>query len=61
LGATPTLIEWDNDVPAFSVLAAEAERALGIMTAETKRRERRDAGAPAFHGRSHAEPLGYAG
>ncbi|MGH6825671.1 MNIO family bufferin maturase [Methyloceanibacter sp.] len=61
LGATPTLIEWDNDVPAFSVLAAEAERALGIMAAETKRRQRRDAGASAPHGRPHAEPLGYAG
>jgi uncharacterized protein len=61
LGATPTLIEWDNDVPAFSVLAAEAERALGIMTAETKRRERRDADGTASHGRPHAEPLGYAG
>ncbi|HET7851232.1 MAG TPA: DUF692 family protein, partial [Methyloceanibacter sp.] len=61
LGATPTLIEWDNDVPAFSVLAAEAERALGIMTAETKRRERRYADAPASHGRHHAEPFGYAG
>ena len=61
LGAMPTLIEWDNDVPAFSVLAAEAERALGIMTAETKRRERRDAAAAASQGRSHAEPLGHAG
>ena len=61
LGAMPTLIEWDNDVPAFSVLAAEAERAMRIMTTETKRRERRDADASAPHGRPHAEPLGYAG
>ena len=43
IGAMPTLIEWDNDVPAFPVLAAEAERAMRIMTDETKRRERRDA------------------
>src|SRR5262249_58805312 len=26
-GAIPTLIEWDNDVPEFSVLAGEAARA----------------------------------
>ena len=26
-GPLPTLIEWDNDVPAFEVLMAEAERA----------------------------------
>ena len=41
LGPVPTLIEWDNDVPAFDVLAAEATRASEIMRAETKRRERR--------------------
>jgi uncharacterized protein (UPF0276 family) len=28
--AAPTLIEWDNDVPAFAVLAAEAARARAI-------------------------------
>jgi uncharacterized protein (UPF0276 family) len=27
LGATPTLIEWDNDVPAWSTLLGEARRA----------------------------------
>jgi hypothetical protein len=27
LGPTPTLIEWDNDVPAWPVLVAEARRA----------------------------------
>lgn len=26
-GPLPTLIEWDNDVPAWPVLAAEAARA----------------------------------
>jgi uncharacterized protein (UPF0276 family) len=26
----PTLIEWDNDLPSFAVLAAEAERARAV-------------------------------
>jgi uncharacterized protein len=30
-GPIPTLIEWDNDVPSFSVLAAEAARANEVM------------------------------
>ncbi len=30
-GARPTLIEWDNDVPAWPVLAAEAERAARVL------------------------------
>jgi uncharacterized protein (UPF0276 family) len=30
-GPVPTLIEWDNDIPAFSVLAAEAARADAIL------------------------------
>ena len=30
-GPLPTLIEWDNDVPAFSVLLAEAARADAIL------------------------------
>ncbi len=30
-GAKPTLIEWDNDVPDWSVLAAEAARAAAIL------------------------------
>ena len=29
----PTLIEWDNDVPAFAVLAAQAERARDMRAA----------------------------
>ena len=37
-GPVPTLIEWDNDVPAFPVLAAEARRARAIMTAEAASR-----------------------
>ncbi|MGB3022219.1 MAG: DUF692 family multinuclear iron-containing protein, partial [Methyloceanibacter sp.] len=40
IGAIPTLIEWDNDVPNFPVLAAEAARARGLMAAEIKRRGR---------------------
>ena len=31
LGPTPTLIEWDNDVPQWPVLAAEARRADAAM------------------------------
>ena len=31
LGPTPTLIEWDNDVPPWPVLAAEARRADAAM------------------------------
>jgi uncharacterized protein (UPF0276 family) len=30
-GARPTLIEWDNDVPEWRVLAAEAARAEAVM------------------------------
>lgn len=32
-GPLPTLIEWDNDVPAFSVLLAEAARAEAVLDA----------------------------
>jgi uncharacterized protein (UPF0276 family) len=30
-GATPTLIEWDNDLPSFATLLAEASRADAIL------------------------------
>lgn len=30
-GPKPTLIEWDNDVPAWPVLAAEAARAAAVL------------------------------
>lgn len=30
-GPLPTLIEWDNDVPSWSVLAAEADQAKSIL------------------------------
>jgi uncharacterized protein (UPF0276 family) len=36
-GPVPTLIEWDNDVPSFAVLAAQAERAQVLLTAEQRR------------------------
>jgi uncharacterized protein (UPF0276 family) len=61
IGAVPTLIEWDNDVPAFQVLAAEAERAMRIMTDETRRRERRDGDMVLAKGSRYADPLGFAG
>jgi uncharacterized protein (UPF0276 family) len=31
----PTLIEWDNNVPSFETLAAEAERARAVMAAQS--------------------------
>ncbi|WP_353475187.1 DUF692 domain-containing protein [Salipiger sp. H15] len=31
IGPRPTLIEWDNDVPDFATLEAEAARAAGVM------------------------------
>jgi uncharacterized protein (UPF0276 family) len=31
---TPTLVEWDNDVPAYPMLAAEAMRARMALTAQ---------------------------
>ena len=31
IGRTPTLIEWDNDVPDWPELAAEAARAQAIL------------------------------
>jgi len=30
LGSVPTLIEWDNEIPAFEVLQAEADQATQI-------------------------------
>jgi uncharacterized protein (UPF0276 family) len=47
IGAVPTLIEWDNDVPSFQVLAAEAARAHELMAAEVARRQRQAAYAQA--------------
>jgi len=36
-GRVPTLIEWDNDVPAFPTLHAEARRAEAVMAEEAAR------------------------
>lgn len=35
-GPLPTLIEWDNDVPPFATLMAEAARAEAILSAEAR-------------------------
>jgi uncharacterized protein len=43
IGPTPTLVEWDADVPVWSELAAEAERAETIMLAADRREVRRAA------------------
>lgn len=32
IGAVPTLVEWDNDLPEWPVLAAQASRADAILT-----------------------------
>jgi uncharacterized protein (UPF0276 family) len=37
-GGRPTLIEWDNDVPDWPVLRAEAERADRILARHARRR-----------------------
>ncbi len=38
LGTTPTLIEWDNDVPGWPTLLAEALRAERVMAVATAER-----------------------
>ncbi|WP_417248057.1 DUF692 domain-containing protein [Celeribacter sp.] len=38
-GAKPTLIEWDNDVPEWSALASEAQRAADTLAKHTAPRE----------------------
>lgn len=37
-GAAPTLVEWDNDVPEWPVLLAQAARAQHCLDAESARR-----------------------
>jgi uncharacterized protein (UPF0276 family) len=37
IGPTPTLIEWDAEIPSWPELAAEAERAEAILLAEDPR------------------------
>jgi uncharacterized protein (UPF0276 family) len=43
LGPTPTLIEWDNDVPAWPTLLGEARRAERAIVETAKTPERADA------------------
>ena len=43
LGPTPTLIEWDNDVPQWPVLVAEARRADAAMVRRANAKELRHA------------------
>ena len=40
-GPVPTLIEWDNDVPEWPILLAEAGRAEAVLAAAETKRERR--------------------
>ncbi|WP_426110804.1 DUF692 family multinuclear iron-containing protein [Massilia sp. PWRC2] len=51
-GPTPTLIEWDTDIPALSVLLAEADKARALAATLTDARPvstwRTDAAAPAW-------------
>jgi uncharacterized protein len=42
IGVTPTLIEWDNDVPAWSTLLGEARRAERAIVETVTLRERAD-------------------
>lgn len=44
-GPVATLIEWDNDVPAFAVLEGEARRADDLIRAEAGRRNARNRAA----------------
>jgi uncharacterized protein (UPF0276 family) len=69
IGAVPTLVEWDNDVPPFARLAAEAARAKEEMMAAIGRRRLAATeldrpvrqGMPRSHaGMSHVEPHGCA-
>jgi uncharacterized protein len=41
LGATPTLIEWDNDLPAWPALLDEARRAGRVMAAAAAKNPKR--------------------
>jgi uncharacterized protein (UPF0276 family) len=34
----PTLVEWDNNVPSFAVLAAEVERARALLVSHATQR-----------------------
>jgi uncharacterized protein len=40
LGPTPTLIEWDSNIPAWPLLQAEAERAEAVLVAAASQGQR---------------------
>lgn len=40
MGPRPTLIEWDNDVPALTTLLSEVEKADALLAQEAARRNR---------------------
>jgi len=46
VGSVSTLIEWDDEIPAFEVLHAEGEKARARRDAALARRAARDSGAP---------------
>jgi len=51
LPGVPTLIEWDNDIPAFAVLQSEAAKATGIAAPLAEReKEKRDRLGPRIRG-----------
>lgn len=39
-GPTPTLIEWDNNIPEFEVVVAQTARARAVLAVEARRRNR---------------------
>ena len=55
LGPVPTLIEWDNDVPAFSDAGRRGGARERIMKAEIKRRERQSGAAAVRVASDHDE------
>jgi uncharacterized protein (UPF0276 family) len=48
-GPVSTLIEWDDDIPAFEVVAAEVERARAVRDEALRTEEPRDARSPHPH------------
>jgi hypothetical protein len=40
LGPVPTLVEWDNDVPEWPILFAEARRAEAVLVGEAREQSR---------------------
>jgi hypothetical protein len=57
IGPVSTLIEWDDQIPEFEVLAAEAARARAILARVAKEEEWHGAGGAAGPGRDPAPAL----